>query len=306
MRCGLTRIVPYALTIAMSLAVGPTAAFADSIVCHPLRRGESATQAARRLTGNGWNAYRPWFQVMNTSSRYVPKSQYNRVHAGWRACLIGSAAQIAQISQAAESRDTPEAPDAASVASEVSNAAGSSDALASPVVLAAAAETVAVAGDRPPSDASAVLRAIDGLDLTVVWLAAAIAVPWFGWRILDDHLTRRKTTVIVMRHFAERFVHEFERPLLWYDGQRPVQMRIRYSARRGRLDVLLAPGAGRRYPNLSDHKKNVEYDVARVVSALADASFVCGPLSAQAGWVVVPFRFRVGRKRSGVTCISSF
>jgi hypothetical protein len=297
------------------LAAVPTAAFAESVVCHAIRRGESATQAARRLTGDSWNAYRPWFQIKNASSRFVPKSQYNRVRGGWQACLIRSAAQASAVGEKHVIPDGPKGIDATEL-SEASEPAAASDALASPVVLAAAAETVAVAGDRSPSDASGLLHWIGGLDLTVVWLAAAMAVPWFGWRMLDDHLTRRKTTAIVMRHFAERFVHEFERPLLWYDGERPVRMRVRCSARRRRLDVLLAPGRGRRYPNLVDHKKNVEYDVARVMSALGDDSFVCGPLSTQAGWVVVPFQFVVRRGRgkggkagpnqSGVTCISSF
>jgi hypothetical protein len=139
--------------------------------------------------------------------------------------------------------------------------------------------------------------------------------------MLDRHLVRQKTRTIVMQHFATRFVQEFERPLVWSDAGRPLRSRVRYSARRGRLDILLAPGRGRRYPNLSDHKKNVEYDVARIVRALADESFVNGLPYIQAGWVVVPFQFetRPPRRRafraaagqqqsqqSGVTCISSF
>ena len=149
------------------------------------------------------------------------------------------------------------------------------------------------------------MRAIGGFDFTMVWLGAAMVVPWVGWRILDDHLVRKKTRTIVMQHFATRFVQEFERPLVWSDAERPVRSRVRYSARRGRLDILLAPGKGRRYPNLSDHKKNMEYDVARVVHALADQSFVNGAPYTQAGWVVVPFQFKTGPKQSGVTCISS-
>jgi hypothetical protein len=110
-----------------------------------------------------------------------------------------------------------------------------------------------------------------------------------------------------MRHFATRFVREFERPLLWSDlTDRPVHSRVRYNALRGRLDILLAPGRGRRYPNLSDHKKNMEYDVARILRTLGDASFVNGALHTQAGWVVVPFRFKARPKQPGVTCISSF
>ena len=140
----------------------------------------------------------------------------------------------------------------------------------------------------------------------MVWLGAAMVVPWIGWRIVDDYLARRKTTAIVVRHFAERFISEFERPLVRYTaGERPVRSRIRCGARLERFEILLAPNAGRRYPNLADHKKNVEYDVARVATLLGDRSFVYGTLYTDEGWVVVPFRFLVGRSR-GVTCLSSF
>jgi hypothetical protein len=104
-----------------------------------------------------------------------------------------------------------------------------------------------------------------------------------------------------------RFVDEFERPLVRYDaGERSVRSDLRFGARRGRFDILLAPGEGRRYPNLSDHKKNVEYDVARVVRVLADDSFVSGAPYTKAGWIVVPFQFTADPKPSGVSCISSF
>jgi hypothetical protein len=108
-------------------------------------------------------------------------------------------------------------------------------------------------------------------------------------------------------YFVHRFVDEFERPLVQYDvGERRVRSRLRRGARLRRFDILLAPGEGRRYPNLSDHKKNVEYDVARVMRVLADDSFVSGPPYTHAGWIVVPFRFTAGPKQSGVSCISSF
>ena len=84
----LTRVAWSALLIVLMLEAVPAHAFAQSPVCHAIRRGESATQAARRVTGNGQNAYREWFQIMNPSSRLVPKSQYHRIRLGWRACVI--------------------------------------------------------------------------------------------------------------------------------------------------------------------------------------------------------------------------
>lgn len=303
MRCvlrPLTRILRYAPAIVLLLTAAPAAALAQSLVCHEIRRGESAIQAARRVTGDSRNAYQDWFQIRNTSSRFVPKSQYNRVRAGWEAC-------VRRPVQPASARVTAEVavprPDA-SAASIVA------DALVH-VAVAAAADVLVARGPRDgegetsSSVAFRILRAIDGADLAIVWLGAAVVVPWIGWRILDDRLARNRTATIVMRQFAIRFVQEFERPLMWSDADRPIRARVRYSAWRGRLDILITPGHGRRYPNLADHKKNVEYDVARVMRAMGDASFVHGRPYTQDVWVVVPLHFKTDPKQSGVTCISS-
>jgi len=322
MRCVLrrtTRIAGYALPILMLLSVAPTAAFSESLVCQSIRRSESAPQVARRLTGDSRNAYQTWFQIRNASFRFVPKSQYNAIRAGWQACLLKPIVQRA--SAKVDDVIASEALDAspATTASVISAALPASAAVVEPAVLVTRESDAASQGPRSRARAVAfeIMHAIGGLDFTMVWLGAAMVVPWVGWRILDDHLVRKKTRTIVMQHFATRFVQEFERPLVWSDAERPLRSRVRYSARRGRLDILLAPGKGRRYPNLSDHKKNMEYDVARVVHALADQSFVNGTPYTQAGWVVVPFQFKTGptrlrafgasarQEQSGVTCISS-
>jgi len=268
----------------MLLAGAPSAAFSEPLDCHSIRRGESAAQVARRITGDSRDAYQTWFQIRNASSRFVPKSQYNSIRAGWQACLLKPIVQRA--SAKVEDIVAP---------SVLSEALSTSPAVVAPAVL--------VSGEpddgnkTPQSVAFEILRAIGGLDFPMVWLGAAMVVPWVGWRFMDDYLVRKKTRTIVMQHFATRFVQQFERPLMWSASDRPVRSRVRYSARRGQLDILLAPGKGRRYPNLSDHKKNMEYDVARIVHALADRSFVNGPLYTQAGWVVVPFQFLVHPSR---------
>jgi hypothetical protein len=177
--------------------------------------------------------------------------------------------------------------------------------MAAPPALLVSGGHAGEADETSSSVASRILRAMGGLNLTMLWLGAAMVVPWMGWRILDDRLARNRTATIVMRQFATRFVLEFERPLLWSDADRPIRARVRYNAWRGRLDILLTPGNGRRYPNLADHKKNVEYDVARVMRAMGDPCFVNGRPYAQAGWVVVPLQFKTDPKQSGVTCISS-
>ena len=310
-RDGMARVVRHTLLIVLILAAAPPAAFAESLVCHEIRRGESATQAARRLTGDARNAYQPSFQILNASSRFIPKSQYSRVRAGWYACVItlaasdaSSNAQSLTASGAPETTDAPEAfatPGTGAAPAPRENVNAGEDAM-----------------DRLQYATADVLRTIGSMDLTIVWLGAAVVVPWFGFWIVDDHLARRKTMAIVVRHFALRFVDEFERPLVRYRmAERPVRSWLRTSVRQGRFDILLAPGAGRRYPNLSDHRRNVEYDVARVMQMLADDVLVRGPLSTHAGWVVVPFQIKSGPTRrravaasagqgpSGVTCISS-
>ena len=314
MRCvpgPMSHIARCALPIFLLLAGAPTAAFPDSPVCHPIRRGESAPQVARRVTGDSRNAYQSWFQIRNASSRFVPKSQYNSIRAGWQACLFKPLVQRA--SAKVDDVVVAKALEASAAAADagLSESLPASAAMVEPAVLVTRGGSEA--SQSPQSIAFAIMRAIRGLDFPMVWLGAAMVVPWVGWRILDDHLVRTKTRTLVMRHFATRFVKEFERPLRWSEAERPVRSRVRYSTRRGRLDILLAPGKGRRYPNLSDHKKNMEYDVARIVRALADQSFVTGPLYTQAGWVVVPFQFLVRRSRGeggknapGVTCISFF
>jgi hypothetical protein len=294
MRCGLrpmTRMAWSALIVLM-LEASPSDAVAQSRVCQAIRRGESATQAARRMTGNARNAYQAWFQIMNASSKFVPKSQYDQIHAGWRACVI-----------------TPPIRKLISNANHVEKPAAA--VLAAPLALASPGDpgdddAGDRAGDGPQPIASTVFPRLGGVDLTMLWLGTAMVVPWLGWRIADDYLARRTTASIIVGSFAQRFVDEFERPLVRYDvWERPVRARLRHGARLRRFDILLAPGEGRRYPNLSDHKKNVEYDVARVMHVLGDNSFVSGPPYVRAGWIVVPFKFTADPRPSGVTCISS-
>jgi hypothetical protein len=293
----MTRIDRCALAVVLILGAAPAFAQSPSLVCQPIQRGESAAQVARRLTGDSRNTYRASFQILNASSRFVPKSQYDRIRAGWRACVIRPAQERVPSVALARKGSSLDRPDAATVAAV---------SLISPVTPASRDRLDDRRDDRP-ANSSDVLRALGSSPLSFVWLGAAKVVPWFGWRILDDYLARRKTASVVMGYFADRFISEFERPLLRYDArERPLRSRVRYRMRPRRFEIHLAPGDGRRYPNLSDHRKYVEYDIARVLDLLADRSFVRGPLNAQADWVVVPFHFKAGPKHAGVTCISSF
>ena len=289
------RLTQRALPALLLLVVAPTAALAQSFVCHPIRRGDTASHVAQRLTGNVRNKYQPWFQIMAPSGSFVPKSQYDRVRPGWQACLISRASDT-------RSRKTTRVALADSTVMAESSAQAESSAAPAPSAVAeavVATEPVEQAGVLEASGTLATVGASgSSADLTVFWLGAAVAVPWFGWRILDDVLDRRRRASFAMRYFADRFIREFERPLIQqHAAERPIRVRVRGRRFGRRLDILLAPGASRRYPNLSDHKQNVEYDVTRVLQVVADESFVVGPLHSDAEWVVVPFTCKtIGRR----------
>jgi hypothetical protein len=279
-----------ALPAVLILTMAPTAVLAQSLVCRPIRRGDTAARVAQRLTGSGRNTYQPWFQIMAPSGSYVPKSQYDRVRPGWQACVLTrvidsrSRRTIRMAAAEPSPRATSSVAPTAAAITGASKGIGAIDAVEQPGVLEAS-QTLATVGPRG-----------GGLDLTVIWLGAAVALPWFGWRILDDALDRRRRASFATRYFAQRFVREFERPLIQqHAAEPPLRVRFHVSRFGRRLDILLAPGTSRRYPNLSDHKQNVEYDVARVLQLIADDTFENGPLRAQGEWVVVPFRFKTAR-----------
>ena len=77
--------------------------------------------------------------------------------------------------------------------------------------------------------------------------------------------------------------------------------RLRLAPARRRLDVLLAPADGRTYPNLFDHRRNVEYDVERVVWLLRGEPFINGRPYARGPWVVIPFYFETSRQQEGAS-----
>jgi hypothetical protein len=97
--------------------------------------------------------------------------------------------------------------------------------------------------------------------------------------------------------FSRAFVNNFERGLVTDGvGAHPVHARMRCVPGKRRLEILLAPAAGRRYPNLADHRRNLEYDVKRIAHRLGHQAFVPCPPRAEGQWVVIPFSFRPGHK----------
>ena len=132
-----------------------------------------------------------------------------------------------------------------------------------------------------------------------ILLFASIALMTYG---ADHYFRSRRKVVDSMQQFGARFVQEFERPLFRPDiSAPPIQSRFRVMPLAARLDILIAPGAGRRYPNLADHRNNVEYDVKRVLTVLRDQPFVNGPPYMHGRWVVLPFQWKPGIAQAGET-----
>ena len=119
---------------------------------------------------------------------------------------------------------------------------------------------------------------------------------------IQTSLERRKAALATLEKFGAAFISEFERPLIdERDSQAVLRVALAVSPDRRSLEVLLAPAEGRRYPNLADHRTNVEYDVGRVVSLLNDRRFICGPLRARGSWVAIPIRLKPDLRKEGGT-----
>ena len=245
-----------ALPFVLVATAGCTAVHAQQLTCYPIRSGESASSIARRLTGDTRNRHQPWFHVVEpTTGRIISKRRYEHIQAGWQVCL-GSLPSGGAWGRSAY---LPVAPTSGAL--------------------------LQTAPTQP----------VTWSDWTVLWWAAplVLAGAMAGWIFAARRRNEWQTTAVVMRGFGKRFVDEFERPLFRRHPRDPViHSRLRVAARRCRLDILVAPSAGRSYPNLADHRNNVEYDVERILAQLGDGQFVNGPLSAEGEWVVIPFRFR--------------
>jgi len=132
----------------------------------------------------------------------------------------------------------------------------------------------------------------------LIAVASGLVLPWF---VTGKYVGDRRERLDVMRVFGARFIDEFERPLFRRcAGEPAVKSRLRFAPSRYRLEILLAPAHGRTYPNLFDHRRNVEYDVERVLQLLSDAPVSSGALRADGPWVVIPVRFETNRQQEGV------
>jgi hypothetical protein len=254
------------LAVLVLLANAHDARAQPRLLCVTIGPDETVPAVASRITGDARNMRAPWFQIVNpTTSRWVPKTRYRLNFAGWNACIV----------------DVPQ-PDVAIQPTHV---------------VATSSASGPVVAYRPPDpivrgDANVLVG------VTVLWWTLVLSIALACWS--DDYLRKRALVLRTMKRFADQFVREFERPLIQpHLPDRPIQSRVRFKPARSRLDVLLAPHGGLRYPNLTDHKRNVIYDVERVQEVLQDRAFVSTQPYARGRWVVVPFQIRVDIREAG-------
>ncbi len=251
-----TRAARYATLAFLAITLGPVEAPGQGMACLRIEPGDTAAKLAWRLTGDAGNTGQPRFQILNPSTgRFVSKSTYGRIQAGWQACLV-------DVRDAAAESDTARRP----------MTAGWADSL------------------WPLTD----------LDSTVVLWGLLTALIAFVIHSGNQYLRERHAMLAAMKGFAAAFVREFEKPLIEPGAaERPIRSQVRFTPHRARVEVLLAPNGRRRYPNLTDHRTNVEYDVVRVLRSLNDRSFLIGRPYAQGRWVVVPFQRTVESTEAG-------
>ncbi len=242
------------------LCAAPSRAAADEFVCSPIARGDTATTLARRLIGSAAAAYSDAFQIRDPARRmFVPKSQYQRLKPHWQACVTPP-----------RPSDVP-VPEVAPMTADASFSA--------PVAMSVAA-VPAGPQSSPNTSGSGLAFGVAGL----LMLLMAAAATWLAPRPIPAPI----------RHAADEFIAAFERPLVDpTSATPPIQSRVRFVRRRQQLEISIAPGPGRRYPNLTDHKKNVEYDVNRVMRVLESRLVLRDSLRAHGKWVVIPIGFVV-------------
>jgi hypothetical protein len=234
-------------------------ASAQTLACYPIRPGDTAARLARQLTGHADNRYQPWFQIIEPlSDTVISKRNYSRIQSGWQVCVATE--RMRGFSVPSVSRTT----------------------LTSGVLVP-----------------TGLVLQPQAIDWRILWWAVPLVITFtavVGWISTRRYLDRRQLLMAYMTAFGQGFVNEFARPLC---RNRPagvvITSRMRFVPRRRRLEILLAPAAGRTYPNLSDHRMNVEYDVERIVTILDDRRFVNAPLYSDGEWVVIPFQMARNR-----------
>ena len=270
----MTRVYVRTFLTTVVLAAASLDAAAQSAVCETVRPGDTASTVARRLTGRADSYDEPWFRIFDRSrSLVIPRARYDRLQSGWHVCV--PAMRVARHASGTIPRAGPTA--------ARSLPRGSMSAKRSSVL------------EATPS------RRTLGLAFLLLGIVASGAAVVCGWQSVEQVVMKRKALKREMLAFGRAFLNDFERPLLVAGvADRPVHARMRCVPRERRIDILLAPGSGRRYPNLADHRRNVEYDVCRIAHHLRHHPFVPSPPRSEGQWVVIPFYFQPGPKTGAV------
>ena len=250
-------IIPCTAAVVLTVMSGAQPTLATGFKCFVIHPGDTAAYLALRLTGDIAHRREPWFQIVDpATSRSIPKAQYGRILPGWHVCIAEDRVRTEPLPRA--------------VGSEAARPV-------QPMWAAWFGQPFATVGITEVSWGVGVL---------------ALVVTAAAWRLATRYSAERRTLVTLMARFGERFIREFERPLLLPgSAAQALESRLRFMPRQRRLDILLAPHDGHTYPNLSDHRTNVEYDVGRVLQRLRDERFVGERLSVQGRWVIVRCRF---------------
>ena len=252
--------------VLLLLCAMPSRVDAQQFVCWPIAAGDSASGLARRLTGNAAAAYGFAFQIRDPARRmFVPKSHYQHLESDWQACVArgpvpDNLIAYAPVVELAESARVPD------------------EHIIAPIPQALASAPLALArADRTLTDIP--FAATIGAAVLLIMVLSAVAGSVAPRLIAPS-----------VRRAGESFVTVFARPLVDpSSGVPPIQARLRFVRRKQQLEISIAPGPGHRYPNLADHKKNVEYDVDRVIGVLGKY-VLCNPPRAAGKWVVVTIR----------------
>jgi hypothetical protein len=132
-------------------------------------------------------------------------------------------------------------------------------------------------------------------------VALVVWVLLLAWFLTESYLAAPQPIPGDLKALGDRFVQTFGHPLVQRRADAPpIKARLRYVPHDQQLEILIAPNHGRTYPNLSDHKNNVEYDVERVLRLVGDPEFVSGELRVEGPWVVIPVRRTADLKEAGV------
>jgi hypothetical protein len=265
-------------TLAVAIVIAaPAGALAQSLVCKPIVRGDSAASLARRLTGDAAKAYSHLFQIRDPGrSVFVPKSRYERLSTHWQVCVAP------EILIRAATRVSP-------------------GVVPSPIPVSLPPQPIVASRRATPISAPKAMPLMRRYDLEgAVRVGVAVSLVLFVVSLAARFVPSPGPPPDLQRA-GEAFVGAFVRPLIDPGSSMPpVLVRLKFIRRSEQLEIHFAPNHGRRYPNLVDHKRNVEYDVGRVLHLLGPDVTLSNPLRAQGNWVIVPIRL-VARKQEGVS-----